>query len=137
MSSPSPKRRNHLIWVGALMSIVGLVSYFTFFARFPALRDVPWVNLTMVSVGLAVSILAVRRRLSFFSVSGALLSAACAGLLTTYVFVLSNQLPDVEGVVAVGDEAPSFSLTDHSGSVVSLSDFREAPVIVAFYRGFW
>ena len=137
MNQTAPKRKNHLIWIGVLVSLVGLVSYFTVFARFPATRDIPWINLPLVFAGLVISILAVRRRLSFFSVTGALLSAACAGLLTSYVFVLSNQLPDVEGVVAVGAEAPTFTLTDDTGSAVSLVDSRGAPVVLVFYRGFW
>lgn len=137
MSQSPPKRKNHLIWIGALISVVGLVSYFTFFAQFQVTRDLPWVNLPLVFAGLVISILAVRRRLSFFSVAGALLSAACAGLLTSYVFVLSNQLPDIEGVVAMGVEAPAFTLVDDTGSAVSLAEFRGAPVVLVFYRGFW
>ena len=137
MTEASPKQRNHLIWIGALISIVGLVSYFTFFARFAPVRDIPWINLPLVLIGFAVSILAIRRRLSFFSAAGVLLSAACAGLLMAYVFVLSNQLPDTDGVVAVGAEAPAFSLTDHTGATVSLADFTGTPVVLVFYRGFW
>ena len=137
MSQSPPVRKNHLIWIGALISVVGLVSYFTFFARFQGTRDIPWVNLPLVFAGLVISILAVRRRLSFFSVTGALLSAACAGLLTSYVFVLSNQLPDIDGVVALGVEAPAFTLNDDTGSAVSLAEFRGAPLVLVFYRGFW
>ena len=73
MSSTPPRRKNHLIWIGVLISVIGLVSYFTFFARFPATRDIPWVNLTLVCAGMAVSALAIRRRMSFLSVTGFLL----------------------------------------------------------------
>jgi len=38
----------------------------------------------------------------------------------------------------MGDEAPSFSLTDHQGKVVSLEDLlHKGPVMVLFYRGHW
>lgn len=137
MSSTQPRKKNHLVWIGVLISVIGLVSYFTFFARFPATRDIPWVNLILVCAGMAVSALAIRRRLSFFSVTGFLLSAASAGLLTAYVYVLSNQLPDTDGVIAVGAEAPSFVLTDDTGATVDLEDFRGSPVVLVFYRGFW
>lgn len=137
MSSTQPRKKNHLVWVGVLISVIGLVSYFTFFARFPATRDIPWVNLVLVCAGMAVSVLAVRRRVSFFSVTGFLLSAASAGLLTAYVYVLSNQLPDPEGVVAVGAEAPDFTLADDTGATVGLGDFRGTPLVLVFYRGFW
>ena len=130
-------KRNHMIWIGMAISIFGLVSYFAYFARFPVLRDFPWLNLPLVFVGLAVSILGAARRLSFLSVTGAVLSAACATLLTTYVFVLSYQLPSVEGVVAVGAEAPAFSLVDHTGATLNLADLRGEPAVLVFYRGFW
>lgn len=137
MTESAPKQRNHLIWIGALISVLGLVSYFTTFARFPALRDFPWVNIPVVLIGFAVSMMAVRRRLSFFSATGALVSTACAGLLLAYVFVLSNQLPDTDEVVAVGADAPAFALIDDEGLTVSLADFNGQPVVLAFYRGFW
>ncbi len=137
MTRDAPKKRNHLIWIGVLISVFGLVSYFTTFARFPALRDFPWINIPLVLIGVAVSILGVRRRLSFLSLTGAFLSAGCAALLLAYVFVLSNQLPDTDGVVAVGAEAPAFSLIDDDGSTVSLADFNGQPVVLVFYRGFW
>ena len=137
MTQAPPKKRNHLVWLGVLISLVGLVSYFTFSARFPLLRDFPWLNLPLVLGGLGLSIWALRRRLSSWSTAGALLSAACAGLLVVYVFVLSNQLPGIDGVVAVGDEAPAFSLSDQDGSTVNLADFRGQPVVLVFYRGFW
>ena len=137
MTESAPKQRNHLIWIGTLISVFGLVSYFTTFARFPALRDFPWVNIPVVLLGFVVSMMAVRRRLSFFSATGALVSTACAGLLLAYVFVLSNQLPDTDGVVAVGADAPAFALIDDEGSTVSLADLNGQPVVLAFYRGFW
>ena len=137
MTESAPKQRNHLIWIGALVSVLGLVSYFTTFARFPALRDFPWVNIPVVLIGFAVSMMAVRRRLSFFSATGALVSTACAGLLLAYVFVLSNQLPNTDEVVAVGADAPAFALIDDEGLTVSLADFNGRPVVLAFYRGFW
>ncbi len=137
MIEKTPGGRNHLIWIGALISVVGLVSYFGFFARYPALRDFPWLNLPLVLTGVAISILAIRRRWSFLSIIGAVFSAACAGLLIAYVFVLSNQLPPPDSVVAVGAEAPAFSLPDQDGSVVRLADYRGQPVVLVFYRGFW
>lgn len=137
MTATQPKKRNHLIWIGVLISVIGLVSYFTTFARFPLTRDVPWVNLPLVFIGLGVSIVAIRRRLSFLSVTGALLSAGFAALLTAYVFVLSNQLPAVDPVVAVGEKAPAFALTNDNGAEVSLADFSGRNVVLVFYRGFW
>lgn len=137
MDNDTRRRRNHLIWIGPLIAILGLVSYFTFFARYPVFRDTAWLNLLLVAAGLTVSIAAIRRRLSFLSVAGALLSAACVALLAGYVFVLSDQLPGTEGVVAVGAPAPGFELPDQTGATVRLDDYAGRPVVLVFYRGFW
>lgn len=124
MTDRAPWIRHHLVWIGVLVSIIGLVSYFFVFARFPFLRDTAWLNLLLVATGLALSVVALRRRRSLLSVGGAVLSLACAGLFAGYVFVASEQLPDTDGVVAVGAAAPAFNLTNHTGAEVGLDDLR-------------
>ena len=40
--------------------------------------------------------------------------------------------------VAVGEEAPDFTLQDQSGQQVKLSESRDkSPVVLVFYRGYW
>ena len=40
--------------------------------------------------------------------------------------------------VAVSEVAPDFTLQDHSGQKVTLSDARgKSPVVLVFYRGHW
>jgi peroxiredoxin len=40
--------------------------------------------------------------------------------------------------VAVGDVAPDFTLADHRGGKVTLSEARsKSPVVLVFYRGYW
>lgn len=40
--------------------------------------------------------------------------------------------------VKVGDAAPDFTLVDHRGNKVTLSDSRgKSPVVIVFYRGYW
>ena len=137
MTTSARRHRNHLVWIGALVSVFGLVSYFTIFATYPALRDTAWLNLLLVVIGLALSLLAVRRRRSWLSLGGTVLSAACVVLLAGYVFGLSQQLPPTDGVIAVGAVAPGFSLPDQTGATVRLADFAGRPVVLVFYRGFW
>ena len=50
-----------------------------------------------------------------------------------------HDLPAIElDRVAIGGEAPDFSLRALSGDVVSLSDFRgRQNVVLVFYRGHW
>jgi hypothetical protein len=130
-------RRNHAVWVGALISLIGLISYFTFFARFPALRDVPKVNFALVLIGLAVSAWGLLRRRSLWSITGLAVSAACAGLLAAYVFVLSYGLPDAEHAIQVGETAPAFALPDQEGRITTLEEYRGSNLVLVFYRGFW
>ena len=40
--------------------------------------------------------------------------------------------------VKVGDVAPNFTLVDHRGNKVRLSDSKgKSPVVLVFYRGYW
>ena len=42
------------------------------------------------------------------------------------------------GPVVVGEVAPDFTLQDHNGQKVTLSDARgKSPVVLVFYRGYW
>ena len=53
-------RRNHAAWIGPLVVFTGAVSYFLVFVRFPTVRDVPWVNLPWVAIGLVISFVGLR-----------------------------------------------------------------------------
>ena len=44
----------------------------------------------------------------------------------------------MEGVVKIGDKAPSFELTSAEGKVVRLKELLSAgPLVLCFYRGKW
>ncbi len=139
------RRRNHLIWLGPIVTLVGALSYFMFFARFPALRDIPWLNLPLVWIGLLLSALGVWRafrkgspyRGRILGSIGALFSLALALLFNLYIFSLSYQMPEpTEATLSIGT-APDFTLTDQHQNPVSLSAFRGRKVVLTFYRGFW
>jgi hypothetical protein len=137
MDDAPPRRRNHLVWIGPLIAVIGLVSYFFVFARYPAFRDTAWLNLLLVGAGLGMSVVAIRRRPGWLSIGGSLASAACAALLAGYVFGLSNQMPSDAAVVAVGTAAPPFELADHTGAPIGLGELAGTPLVMVFYRGFW
>ena len=63
-------------------------------------------------------------------------SAALCGLLIVFNSpgVAQNRaLP-----VAIGEEAPDFTLESHQGTKITLSEAREkSPVVLVFYRGYW
>ena len=144
MSSERP-RRNHALWLGPLITSTGVISYFMFFARFPALRDFPWINLPLVAIGLAVSFGGLwsaytrgsRRWVKVAGSFGLALSLLFGGFLIAYVFFLSYSLPAASATTAELEQAPEFALTDSTGRLHRLSDYRGSTVVIVFYRGHW
>ncbi len=141
----TPKRRNHLTWIGPLVAFAGVVSYFEVFARFPPLRDFPWVNLPLTLLGLALSALGLWRasraaevyRGKVLGSLGFAFSLLLAAALVWYVFSFTYTVPPpTEATLALVD-APDFALAASTGDTVRLSDFRGRKVVLVFYRGFW
>ena len=136
------RRRNHLAWIGPLITFLGMVSYFLVFVRWPVLRDFPWVNLPLVLAGFVASVAAFRRRrrealVSLLSAwSGLGFSTLVAGLFCFYVFSYSSTLPAAGSTLQI-DRAPDIALANQHGDVVSLADMRGKNVILVFFRGFW
>ncbi len=140
-----PRRRNHAIWLGALITPVGMLSYFMYFYQFPSLRDFPWLNLSLVGLGLLLSFAGVRRAFGAASPYGGKIAASSglvwslllALLFNSYVFFLSYQLPEETGITRSLSAAPDFTLKNQRGEPVSLSDYRGRKVVLTFYRGHW
>ncbi len=136
MATPATPR-NHAAWIGPLVALIGLVSYFALAVKVPALRDSAALNLGLVAVGVAISawgVLRRRSRWSWWGLGGAL---AFAGMLAGYVLVLSKQMPVADAAPLVGSPAPPLVLPDQSGRVVDLAGLADRRVVVLFYRGFW
>lgn len=137
--------RNHALWLGPLIAFVGMVSYFQFFARYPALRDFPWVNLPLVLIGIALSIggfwgayvRGSRWPVKLAASLGLALSLLSGGFLIAYVFGISNSLPSATSITRTLEQAPEFALEDQEGRVHRLSDYRGSKVVLVFYRGHW
>lgn len=138
-------RPNHLLWLGPVVGLAGLVTYFIYFARFPALRDFPWVNLPLVLLGATLAAIGYRRarasapsRWVRWAAGASLLSSILfAALLAAYVFWLSYQIPPPTATALTIAAAPDFTLEDQDGRPVRLADFRGTKVVLVFYRGFW
>ena len=59
-------------------------------------------------------------------------------LIVALVNATSAQTQRVAKPVAVGDTAPDFTLEDHQGGKVTLSESKgKSPVVLVFYRGYW
>ena len=142
---PMSRRFNHLGWIGPILALAGAVSYFTYFARFPGLRDFPWVNLPLALAGLGVSGVAVWRSIArrdewrglILAPLGLLLALACSGFLMAYVFFLSNALPAPTPTSTGLAALPDLALADQEGRTVRLTDFRGRKLVLTFYRGYW
>ena len=148
------RQRNFLPLAGFLVCVVAFVSYFLFFARFPATRDVPWTGWFLLGCGLSLSgaglARAFRRPERYRGrVTGsilAVLSLAVAGFFIVSTTVGSRDLPAAAGAPKVGEKAPDFALQDSQGRTVRLYDLlgTEAGgsgppswVVLVFYRGYW
>jgi hypothetical protein len=130
------KIQSHIGWMGPLVAVIGLLSYFTLAVKVPSLRDTAWLNLLLVTAGLALSVLALVRARSWSRWAGVAVSGLAVVALFGYVFGLSATVPDSAGAVAVGDSAPPLSLPDQNGQLADLGDLP-GRVVVVFYRGFW
>jgi len=122
--------------VGFLICVAAVVSYPTFFAKFPATRDVPWVNWLLFALGLG---LVARGILRGSRIAGSVFALASVGALVFFVFmteVWSRQLPASSGAPHVGQKAPDFSLAAVGGSDVRLSNIGSWSLLI-FYRGYW
>lgn len=140
----SPPRRNHAIWLGVLLSLVGMLTYIPT-VRVPALRDFPWINLPLMIAGVVISALGLWRsvkqpflyRGKRLSVLGLATSLTLTGLFCYGLFFLAAQLPALTETTRVLTRAPEFALKDQNGLPASLGSFRGRKLVVTFYRGYW
>jgi peptidoglycan/LPS O-acetylase OafA/YrhL len=133
----SGRKRNHTAWIGPVVSLTGLVTYFTVAVRFPDLRDSANINLVLAMGGVAIAAWGLLRRRNWKSWIGFGAAAFFAFLFCGYIFVLTSQLPSPATAPAVGAVAPPLELTDQTGRMLALDDLRGERVVVVFYRGFW
>jgi hypothetical protein len=148
------RRRNWHLWVGFVFCLVGFASL-PVLARFPATRDVPWVNFLLFGTGLAFLFVGLRRAFGQpqqyrGKIIGPILGAFSLLIVAFFCFVVfyqTRQLPASTGAPKVGEKAPEFVLLDTTNKPVSLSSLLSTPfvntqmpprgVVLVFYRGYW
>ena len=131
---------NGRLWGGLLLCLVSVASYALFFYRFPITRDVPWVNLLLFVVAIALLISGFRRaRRKVWAGIG-----VAVGVLLFAGFVLGitvgSRVPLSPEAPRVGQRAPDFTLLDSTRRQVSLSQLLASSphgVLLVFYRGYW
>jgi len=59
-------------------------------------------------------------------------------IIAVFVSAANVQAQASTKPVGIGDTAPDFTLVDHHGSKVTLTDSKgKSPVVLVFYRGYW
>lgn len=150
------RERNFLPLIGLLVSGFALVSYPLLFSRYPATRDLPWVNWLLFALGLGLVGAGIVRayrsperwRGKVLGPILGVLSLAVLGLFLFMTMIYARQLPASAGAPKVGEKAPDFTLPDSQGRPVRLYSLLGSPsgvggqspgswVILIFYRGYW
>lgn len=149
------RRFNWPLWVGFLLTLGALLSYFFIFVWFPVTRDFPWANLLLFLIAAVLLFAGIRRGFAsdrphptrskiITSIVGAL-SFGVIALFIFSVFIAARWLPASKGAPQVGQKAPDFTLQDATGKQVSLTELLSTPVngsapkgvLLVFYRGYW
>jgi hypothetical protein len=149
---------NWPVWLGFLLSLLAFISYSLVFARFPATRNVPWVNFLLFGVSATFLLFGLKRMFggaqSFLGeIVSSILIFLSISIFCVFCFVIfhaTRQLPASIGAPQIGQKAPEFALRDTRKNLVSLrallstplelsNPSRRAPkgVLLIFYRGYW
>lgn len=134
------RRLNWALWGGLLLVVLAFFSYFSFFARFPLTRDVPWASFLLFLIAAVLLVTGWRRapRKILASIV-AVLGFLVIGAFTFMVTAGTKNLPLSSRAPAIGQMAPAFALPDTAGRTVSLADALNGSngVLLVFYRGHW
>jgi 4-amino-4-deoxy-L-arabinose transferase-like glycosyltransferase len=150
-----PAGTNKVLWLGVLVMVLALASFFLFFIPVAGQRTFPWLNLGLSALALLLVVTGLRRAISqplayrgklagwVFTVLAMLLLAFGA-----FAFYVARDLPRPNRAPAVGQKAPDFQLRDSSGATVALAGLyarnsvsgnseQNKAVLLVFYRGYW
>jgi hypothetical protein len=153
---------NASVWMGSILVLVGAISYPLYFARYPAVRDVPWANLAILALALillGVGIARAFRRPDAYrgKIFGSILGVVAAALTVFFcygVFYGTRETTASHGAPQVGQVAPDFTLPDSknvplnllgvlnspfapNGAIGATDAEKTASVVLIFYRGYW
>jgi hypothetical protein len=154
MSVAIKKQTNSALWLGLLITVLGVLSNVTnllYFLKVP-LAALPWVNLTLPAIGLIFLLIGVVRAFGQWQTyRGKIWGSIAAGLAALFLvgsaglFILARKVPRSLGAPQVGQRVPDFTLPDSNGQPVALAQlFAASPgmpqpkaVLLVFYRGYW
>lgn len=131
-----------MVLVGAAISWVAMITYFTVVPRWADLRDSGLPSVALGIAGLLACALGLwrsfqERRHRVPGSIGTVLGILPVAFLGFYVYHLSYQLPAEARGPDPGRPAPEFQLRDQENRPRSLSEFRGRKVVLVFFRGHW
>jgi hypothetical protein len=153
MSASINSRRYRVLWLGLLITVLGVLSNWLYFLALPGQEVFPWINVLVPAAGLVILLVGVRRAFVSPQTSGGKILAPIFAILSAVLFAASawglhhaRDLPAASGAPRVGEKAPDFTLANANGQATSLSQLltestsNSAPpkaVLLVFYRGYW
>ena len=155
MLDATERRSNTALWLGLLLTLLGIFSNFFYFIR--ALQSVPqeiipWISLLAPAIGLVLLFLGLKRAFSQSQVYRGKIWGSIVTILSLVLFAasvfgffISRTVPPSAGAPQVGQHLPDFTLPDSSGRPVSLAQLfsgdgnmpQPKAVLLVFYRGYW
>ena len=134
------RRWNWPLWTGFALSLIAFISYFAFFGNFEITRDIPWANVLLFLVAMALLVAGFRR--AERKILPAIVTVLGAAVFVGFGLIIAfgTKLPASPDAPLVGQKAPEFTLLDARRRPVSLSGLiASAPrgVVLVFYRGHW
>jgi hypothetical protein len=152
MAETGERRRNHALWLGLVLTVLGPLSNGLVFVGFPA-APIPWISLVLPVIGVALVVVGLLRAFRQPEVYKGKVAGSLAGVVSLLLlagsiamFWASRHIPaEVATAPHVGQRVPDFTLPDSTGHPISLmqlfsgSGGSPAPkaVLLVFYRGYW
>lgn len=152
MPDMNERRRNSALWLGVVITVLGVLSNFLYFLKMPQAL-IPWINLIVPAIGLIFLFIGLRRafgqsQLYRGKIWGSIVTALSVLLfaLSIWGFFHSRAVPGASAAPQVGQRIPDFTLPDSKGQPVSLSQLLSSPggdshparaLLLIFYRGHW
>jgi hypothetical protein len=151
MSDAIKKRTNSALWLGLLITVLGVLSNLLYFFKIPS-AALPWLNLTLPAIGLIFLLIGVVRAFGQSQIyRGKIWGSIAAGLAalflagSAWLCIQVRSVPHSVGAPQVGQRVPDFTLPDSSGQPVALAQLFAASsgmpqpkaVLLVFYRGYW
>ncbi len=122
--------------VGGLLLVLGGPVMYAVLFDLPLMRTTGAPAFALIAAGAAAGVVGLRRdRRGWVRAIGG--AGVIALALAVHMFFVIAALPQ-KAAFAQLEEAPDFTLADHTGQTVSLSELTPGgPVLLVFYRGYW